>query len=128
MPTGSASHGSTRKSFASKADLSDSINVLLQHVKQDTEEVEKGQRTEAVRRVKALPIFRDMADQEMQDLRWWALRQFEKIRKVEMFLACDTDTERHRWLHLDNRIAVEVYRKGLSKEPLPPPTFPPPFD
>ncbi|KAH7840476.1 hypothetical protein Vadar_017463 [Vaccinium darrowii] len=128
MPSGTGSHGSTRKSSASKVDLSGSINELLEHVKQDTEEVEKGQGTEAIRRVKALPIFRDMADQQMQDLRWWTLRHLEKMRKVEAFLACDTDTERHYWLHLENHNAAEAYRKGLSKEPLPPPTFPPPFD
>ncbi|KAH7833972.1 hypothetical protein Vadar_011545 [Vaccinium darrowii] len=95
------------------------------YIPQNTEEDKKGQRTEAVRLVKVLPIFRDMDDQEIQDLRWWALRHLEKIQKVEMFLACDADMERHRWLYLENRIVVEAYHQGLSKEPLPPPTFPP---
>lgn len=35
---GSASHGSNRKSSATKVDLSDSINNLLDHVKQNTQD------------------------------------------------------------------------------------------
>ncbi|KAH7835548.1 hypothetical protein Vadar_027200 [Vaccinium darrowii] len=122
---GSASHGSNRKSSATKVDLSDSINELLDHVKQNTQDVDKVQRAEAFRRVKALPIFRDMEDPFIEDLRWWALRHLEKMRKVETFLEQDTDRLRHKWLYLENVAAIEEYRSGRAKDGMPP-RFPPP--
>ncbi|KAH7841458.1 hypothetical protein Vadar_030147 [Vaccinium darrowii] len=145
MPMGSASHRSTRKSSASKADLFDSINELLQAVKKKNQDCEKRQRAkairrnnqdcekrqraearaEAIRRVKALPVFRDMHKPEIEELRWWALRHLEKIRKVKTFLACNTDAERHQWLYFENLAAIEEHHRGRGMA-LQPPRFPPP--
>ncbi|KAH7834218.1 hypothetical protein Vadar_013848 [Vaccinium darrowii] len=128
MAAGSASHGSTHKSNATKADLSHSINELLDHVKQNTQDYDRVQRAEAFRCVKALPIFRNMDDPEIEDLRWWALRQMEKMRKVETFLECDTDRQRHKWLYLENVAAIEEYRSGRAKDGIPPRMPPPAYD
>ncbi|KAH7833474.1 hypothetical protein Vadar_006681 [Vaccinium darrowii] len=49
---------------------------------------------------------------KIQELRWWAFRHLEKIRKVEMFLACDTDAERHQWLYYENLAAIEEHHRG----------------
>ncbi|KAH7857672.1 hypothetical protein Vadar_015233 [Vaccinium darrowii] len=127
MPMGSASHRSTRKSSASEVDLSESINELLQTVKENNQDCEKEQRAEAFRRMKALPVFRDMHNPKIAELRWRALRHLEKIRKVETFLECDTDAERNQWLYFENLAAIEEHHRGRGKDRLPPRSPPPTF-